>query len=1332
MGEISKGSGVMSGHDLERWSLDQKKAILAKGCNVLVSAGAGSGKTSVLVERVVTSILYDPKIDVDELLVVTFTEAAAAEMLERIRGRLGKLLQVARESEDFPLMKRIITQLSRIDQAQISTLHSFCMDIVKRNFLALGLDPNFGLMNEEQAGELREEVAMKMIEEYLRDEDSSNRDSFSRMLTAFDANDPQKLLPILLRVDTFSESQPDPTRWLQQVAAAFIQDAHSPLADFVFATPFYGWILRLLDDAHDGLLHAMDLARGAEGLDSYLENMDAINVLLDGARRALNDTKDLAAVESQILACLSLKSPRAKADVPGKDEVSEIRKRVLETIKLLDEILGRGEVELVEDLALQSEAVHSLCEFAAKFRGRLMEAKRKAGKIQFSDLEHLAKQAISDERTGEQARLKTRFAAILVDEYQDTSPIQDAMIRLVVRDEGNLFTVGDVKQSIYRFRMAEPKLFIDEYESLGVTKPGEVINLSENYRSRKEIVDCVNFLFTQLFSEATTGFAYDERSQMKSGALYPPYPLPEHPPGQYPEQSQVRSLELPRLELHLIERTLNEEEEGANFSAEELTEVDPGDGSALDLSAIEKEAVVVGQRILDLLGNAEGQKRELIFDKSTRVYRPIECRDIVILLRSAKGRVRVFLDVLRAMGIPTSGNAGTGFYDSLEVQWLIALLNAIDNPRRELPFVTLLRSPFVGVSNEQLARIRTAGKGNYYDALLRVVHAKLGADSEDEEGDSWWRDERLVREARSFWKLFDGWRKLARRAPVTAVLNRIFSDTEFVHYVSGMNGGQVRKQNVESFLELARSYDESSADGVFGFVSKLEQLQKAGGNGQGSSLNGDDGNSVEIMTIHGSKGLEFPVVIIADLGKQFRGDKGETRFGLHRDLGIGPVFNDFQTNRRWKTVASIAIAELEKCESAAEEARVLYVAMTRARERLILVGSARNLNKLVERSVAIANQNGLCLSKSSFLSAKTYLDWIVPAFLRHKECRGVLLPLSGQPGQQIREWVGEGTEMRVGQWTEQSEYQRQNSDPRVIAESELNTQFRLLTMLWNHPDGQMLPVAKLAPAETSVHPDMKRNLDERGLVRYLQSLQSGASQSLLTAKVEIVDKIIEPSDIPSKVSATELRRLWVASRGKGNQRKPVAMHLASAAKLLASPRFAAASGVTAMEAGTAFHRLMQCIDFTVEPTINQLKNKILELCKASKLTRDEASQLIVEDVLGWLRSPLFTRIRNASVVYREQPFFHRMMVSESRYVIVQGVIDCLAQESNGWLIVDYKTDEITESLVEDKAKEYEAQVGAYIAAVHSTVKTDKLEAYLYFVKPRVSIRVKPMELSKVF
>ncbi len=1276
----------MSSRTLEKWSIDQQRAILSRGHNVLVSAGAGSGKTSVLVERVISLILDEPKIDVDELLIVTFTEAAASEMKERIRVRLEQLLKEAEDSEENQIIRRLITQISLIDQAQISTLHSFCLDIVRRNFLSLQLDQNFGLFDEQEAQELREEVALQMIEERLSDKDIASKERFQKMLVTFDATDPLKLLPIVLRIDTFSESQPDPITWLKEVAGAFPCDNKVHLQSSIFASAFYGWVLRLLDDARYGLAHATDLAKGVEGMESYLENTETMLALLHEAKAALETSQDLITAENQIRACLSLKSPRAKAGTVGKDEIVDIRKRSVETIKLLNEILSRGETALVTDLVMQSESVHELCKFVEEYKGRLINAKRLVNKLQFSDLEHFAKQALMDERTGERDRLRERFEALLVDEYQDTSPIQDAMIRLVVRDEGNLFTVGDVKQSIYRFRMAEPKLFISQYESLGTTAPGEVIDLSLNYRSRKEIVECVNFIFAQLFSEAATGFPYDERAKMRSGASYPDYPEMDEPTN--------------RIEFHLIERMDNDAEEDSTFQVEEFAETDDDDGNAVDLSATQKEALVVGQRILELTGKVDGVNPELVLDKTIGEYRKASYQDIVILLRSTKGRVPVFLTVLRAMGIPTSGNADSGYYGSLEIQWLIALLTTIDNPRHELPLVTLLRSPFIGLTNEQLAKIRTAGKGNIYDALMRVVHAKPEAECEKEENkgtEKWWQEEELIETVRAFSRMFSGWRRLARRAPVSAVLNRVLADTGFVHYVSGMQGGQVRKRNVSYFLDEARAYDESSSDGVFGFVSHLVKVQKVSAGARLSKGSDQVDDSVRIMTIHGSKGLEFPIVFLTDLGKQFRTDKGEMRFGLHRDLGFGPIFNDQKSNQKWKTAVSIAIAELEKCESAAEEARILYVAMTRARERLIFVGSARNVNKIVDNAALISRHDELRLSKSSFLSAKTFLDWLIPLFIRHPECRIVLSSLQGD-----------------------------SSVGHFVLQSGIDANFHVQMTLWNHPHGREMPVEKLTE-ESAVKTGADYVQNERELVASMQELCKNQEASM---EVKIVDKSFDSSPIPSKVSATELRRLWVANQSHNSKTQMVQQ--ASAAKLLSEPQFAEEAQASPMLAGTAFHRLMQYLDFSTEPSVQEISKAIEALCINGKLTEDEAKQVNVEDVAGWLQSPISERVRKASVVYREQPFFHRIELQNSRYVIAQGVIDCLACDENGWLIVDYKTDQISEALAGEKAKEYEAQVGAYIAAVRSTLRTERLDAYLYFVKPRVSIRIKPMDIRKVF
>ncbi len=1276
----------MSGSRVDRWSVEQKQAIMARGHNVLVAAGAGSGKTSVLVERVVSLIFGEPAMDVDQLLVVTFTEAAAAEMRERVRNRLHELLEETKAAGDYPRMTRIIRQFSLLDQAQISTLHSFCFDIVKRNFLSLQFDPDFGILEGKETAKLREQIAYDMIDEYLRNEDQSSRDRFLHMLAAFDAKDPLKLIPLVLRIDTFSDSQPTPVSWLRKVAAAFPKNANGTIGDLAYGPSFYAWIERLADDSLYGLMNGLDLAAGVEGMEAYRENMDAMVVLLQTARNALRDSRDLSMVHSYLQAIINLKSPRAKSDVLNKEEISNARKQAIDIIKLLDEVIGRGDGSLIEDLVVQSESIEMLCGFVILFKSRVMEAKRAINKLYFSDLEHLALAALSMDQTGERERLKARYGAILVDEYQDTSPIQDAIIRQIIRMEGNLFTVGDVKQSIYRFRMAEPKLFMNQYESLGTNEPGEVIDLAANYRSRQEIVQCVNFVFTQLFTVWSSGFAYDERAQMRPQAVYP-------------ATADGNPLSNP-IEIHLIERNPGHMDDMPIPAP--VDEDDSNDGENMgedDLSAIEKEALVIGQRILELTGQIEGFKNQWIYDTSLRHNRPVTFRDIVILLRSVEGRSRVIVDVLRTMSIPAIGSRSTGFYDSLEVKWLIAALTAVDNPRRELALVTLLRSPLIGFTNESLAKIRTAGKGNFYDALLRVIHGKIPSRiSEDgHEISDYWQGESLIREVQEFWKLFDNWRKLARKASAGTVLNKVISDTGLLYYVSGMKGGLARKKNIETLLDEARSFDQTSTDGVFGFIAQIESLSQEPTAGSGVLGGVERDDAVRIMTIHGSKGLEFPVVFVADLGKQFNTGKSESSFGLHRDLGLGPVFYDDATNRKWRTIASIAISEREQSENAAEEARVLYVAMTRARERLIFVGSARNLQRLLHRNVRIALYDGNSMSKSSFLFAKTYLDWLIPAFLHHQACRKKWLPLLEReigflPG--IPDW--------------------------------LDTNFAVQVMIWNHPLGRSLPFERLSTGKT----EFLNKSDVTNVTKLIEQLYSYVGAGNQRVPIEVVEQSVESSAIPSKVSATELRRLWVATQEpKGKNEKKF---VTSAAKLLADPEWITAETDSPIRAGSAFHKLLQCMDLGLEPSGVKIEQAIKELCLAGNLTIEDAQHIAIDDVLHWLQSPLFARIRNASLVYREQPFFHRIVLPSSRYVIVQGVIDCLAKESRGWLIVDYKTDHIDEDAVNEKVKEYEAQVGTYLAAVRSIVKDERIHAYLYFVKPRVAVRVKPIDVACVF
>lgn len=1270
----------MSVFSLEQWSSLQKEAILAENQNILVSAGAGSGKTSVLVERVMACLFRETPLDLNQLLIVTFTEAAAAEMKERIGQRLEALYHAARKANETQFIRFLHRQLGLLQQAQISTLHSFCLDVVERNFLFLGLEPKFKLFTNEESIVLRKQLLRTLLMEWL---EGAKKEEFRQMLLQFRAEDPLQLIDLVLRIDDFAQSQPHPQEWLKQIAHAFPNEENVNWHQLLWGPAFQAWILRRLTDAKLLFQQAQFLAQHIEELEKYTIHLTNVRHILEQAIVALNEQPSLAILSAHITALLSVKTPRA-GDHPMKEIVKSLRNQGIEQIKQVEQVVRRSEVEIIRDLTIMAPHIEMFTRLVISFQNRFMAVKREQGRLDFQDLEHLAYQALENVDTGEQDRLRTRFAEIFIDEYQDTSPIQDAIIRSFMRETGNLFVVGDVKQSIYGFRMAEPKLFLAAYESLGHTVPGQVIRLIDNYRSRAGIVAFVNFVFRQLFTVETSGFAYDHRVAMQSAAMYPALPSIE-----------------PSIEVHLINR------DGAWMTDDVNTltgERDNVESDVDELSAIQKEAQVVATRIRELIGIEQGQEPMQVWDAKAGSYRPLAYRDIVVLMRSVKQKMDAFLTVLQAQGIPAYGSTSTGFFDALEIKWLLAALVSLDNPRRELQFVTFLTSPFVGFSDLDMANIRTARRGNFFECLLYIIRSSRSSSESEQshEHPQLWQETTLLAKLHEFWGRFSNWRRLAKTNSALQMLQILLKDTDFLYYISGMPGGNHRKSNVQAFIERARAYDAQSSNGIFGFIhQELEGIYHEIDLGEAPVL-GEADNVVRVMTIHHSKGLEFPVVIVADLGKQFYRDSQESNFMVHRDLGFGPTFYDAKNLRRWRTMASIAIEEQQWREFLAEEARILYVAMTRAKERLILIGSSRGLENLSEKVLLFSSHEENGIVPSAFFGAKSYLEWLMMTLSRHPMGRKTLARLSSQAPLYHGSMPDETTELCIE--------------------------------IWNHPQGRALSVEMRRP---NPEMDFFSSMGRSELYTWITKVQQIILESgTLIAPIVMVDGEMPLTTIPGKITATELRRLWASQYGY--EKKQKTLYKQSAEHLLSEPDLVTQKleVSTGMSRGTAFHLAMQYLDLRMPPVQTEIERALDELKKSGYLSEMDRLHVNIEDVMMWFSSPLGTRVRKAKRILREQPFFSRIDVAitndHSDFVVTQGVMDCLAEEEGQWLLIDFKTDQIDASMVEQSAKEYAAQIAAYLAACRTMTGEKPIHAYLYFVKPAIAVRMTDMSLATLF
>ncbi|WP_188883475.1 UvrD-helicase domain-containing protein, partial [Alicyclobacillus cellulosilyticus] len=964
----------MSADPQTQWSLAQRQAIEQRGADMLVSAGAGSGKTTVLVERVLRCLVEDGH-DLTQLLIVTFTEAAAAEMRDRIRQRLMQALADARARNEEALARRMYRQLALLEQARISTLHSFCLDMVRRHFLRLGLEPGFRILEDDEAQLLRAELLQACLEEALAKDDPR----FWRMLARFQAEDPARWFPLVEQVAAFARSQPDPCGWLRGVADRFTAEKHAsdPLAPWRPAV--FAWVSHHLAAARRQADDGAALAARDATLKKYAEALVQAAQALGSALQAAAACDWDGVLAAAAAAAAELDRRVRAGDSPWKEEVKAARARAKEAVRTVLEVLSRPQAEWAADIRELAPDVAAFVDFVTAFMASYQARKRRLGAVDFHDLEHFALAVLQDPESGEALRLRDEIVQVFVDEYQDISPIQDAILRAVARP-GSLFVVGDVKQSIYRFRMAEPRLFLSAYETLSGGRGGVVVDLQDNYRSRPEVVAAVNFLFAQWFTRGFGGLDYDERARMRAGRKA------DDAPGDALGGA---------VEVHVIERNGagDAEEAVADVDADAEVVAQEDDGSAADrdavdgdaaagggadrealagedLAALEREAALVAWQIQHWMGRLPGSARRQVWDKELRRYRPLCWRDIVILLRSAAGRMNRVLEVLARAGIPAYGVTSSGFYEALEVRWLLSALAAIDNPRREIELVALMRSPMFAFTDVDLAQIRLAARGNYFDAVAQAargagVHAELAA------------------RCRGFLAQLDAWRTLARRAGAEAVLRQVLADTGLWSYLTGMPGGLARRANVELLLDRARWFDRTSVDGVFGFVAFAARALAAElDTGEARAL-GEHEDVVRVMTIHKSKGLEFPVVFVMDLGKQFRLSSRGSACLLHRDLGLGPQCVDEEGVRRWKSLPYIAIEHAERTESLAEEARILYVAMTRARDKLVLVGSCRDARRQVERARAVADASGgKPLPVDVMVSARTYLDWLLPAVVR--------------------------------------------------------------------------------------------------------------------------------------------------------------------------------------------------------------------------------------------------------------------------------------------------------------------------------------------------------------
>ncbi|GED68841.1 ATP-dependent helicase/nuclease subunit A [Brevibacillus reuszeri] len=1263
----------------EQWTDEQWQAITQRGNNLLVAAAAGSGKTSVLVERIIRRIMdeSDP-VGVDQLLVVTFTNAAAAEMRHRIGDALRKALK------DDPHSAHLRRQLALLQRATITTLHSFCLGILRQYYYLIDLDPDFRIADQLEGELLRQDVLEEQLEEWYE----KDADFHALADVMLDGQDDQALTILLLRLYEFSRSHPEPAHWLEEAAEMFEVGHKSGLDGLMWTKSILRSVELALGSMASKMRRAVHLASSPEGPAAYLPLLEAEAAALGHASHTCRSGWE-AAVQA-VRGITFAKLPPVKGTDPDlKEQVQELRNSVKKEIgEQIEQYFSMSTEQYLADLERMTPHMHTLASLVTIFADAFQKEKRARSLVDFGDLEHLALRILT-ERTevgsvvpsSVSEQLRVQFAEVLVDEYQDINLVQETILQMVSQDgttgpAANRFMVGDVKQSIYRFRLAEPKLFLDKYLTYKKTSiedsqderlrfedtasPGLRIDLAANFRSRREVVDSVNYLFRQIMSPGVGEIDYDQSAELINRASYP----------------DVDADRL-RVEMHLIDRKNNQGEAGqpeASDAADETeASIPEGTGEASEEASVAQlEARLIASRIRRWMEPGEGEATLLVFDKKAGGLRPLAYRDIVILLRATAGWGQTLQEELKAAGIPVYAEQTAGYFAATEVETMLSLLRVIDNPLQDIPLAAVLRSPIVGLSEKDLAKIRIEyASGPFHLAVVQYAE-------EREAKESW--EKRL----RYFWRRLTDWRTQARRGALSELLSVLYRETGYLDYVAALENGQQRQANLRALYDRARQYEAGSYRGLFRFLRFVDRLQEAGNDLGEARTIGENEDVVRIMTIHKSKGLEFPVVFVAGMGKQFNTMDLKSQFLLHKDLGFGPMAVEPSLLVRYPSIAALGIRQQLRRDMLAEEMRVLYVALTRAREKLILVGSAKDLTKsIADWGRQDAEER---LSDEDLIQAKGYLDWVGRAMLRHPEAS------------QLRAYpqnAGTGDVVSV----------------RTIPDESI----------WSfhfHQADELRAQTDPQSEEMSVWERMSKReaIDERPADEHLQRI--------VEERLNWKDPHVIAPRVQAKWSVSELKRH--AKTSKAGQ--PVLLpSITEKPKFLSEQK---ASRITGAEKGTITHLVMQHLDLQRSLDEADIREQVATLAARRFLTEEQVQAVEVGQIARFFADPLGQRMKQARVVHRELPFTLVIPAHEveselgeesGEQVVVQGVIDCLLEEQDGSLVlIDFKTDwlakEPSAKATEELTKRYEGQIRLYVRAIKQIIKPDvEVSSYLYLL-----------------
>lgn len=1220
---------------MPNWTKEQKQAIYEKGNNILVAAAAGSGKTAVLVERMIHKII-DEKIDINKVLVVTFTNAAASEMRERI------LEAIYKELDKDPNNKHLQKQITLLNLSNICTIDSFCLEILRNNFYELeNMSPNFRIADTPEIELLKEEVLEDIFEQKYESEDKE----FTDLITTYTTyRDDTPLKELVKKIHNYIYSNPFPQKWLNEKVEMF-NLKEQQLLDKDFKETIWG--SELLKDLEEETKNDIEILKDVA---QTLENDSDLELFYQTIQSDINQIKtlqnnlktwDKAYETSKYITLIDWPRKRIKSEI--KDEAKKMRDMVKANFNdRRGKILIANSKDSAQDLYNMYKKLVELENLINEFDKKFSAKKREKNIVDFTDIEHFALQILikEDEKgniipTEIAKKYAEKFEEIAIDEYQDSNEVQEYILTSISK-ENNIFMVGDVKQSIYKFRQAMPELFLKKYKKYNKKEQEETIEngeaqknegtkiqLFKNFRSRDNVLDFTNLIFENIMSEQLGDVDYTEEEYLNLGAT------------DYKKNEQNLKTEIDIIDTKGIDSEDNIElieenqEDGESQNSEEKEH----------LQDIEIEARYIASKIENLL-----KQKYQIYDRKEKCFREIHPKDIVILLRSTKNKANIYEQELIKKNLPVFSDSTQEYLDTIEIETIMSLLKIIDNPIQDIPLVTVLRSPIGAFTDDELVKIRLSDKyDNFYECMQK---SKVNVEPE------------IKVKIQIFLDKLELWRKEQEYLALDELIWKIYMDTGYYNYVGLMSNGIQRQANLKVLFERAKQYESASFKGLYNFINFIEKLKLSSGDLGSAKIIGENDDVIRIMSIHKSKGLEFPIIFLANSNKQFnKQDIRNDDVLLHPKYGLGIKYIDYNLQLRYETIARQMVKEKIEIENLSEEMRILYVALTRAKEKIYITATGKDIQKkldALEKNVDIYKKEKGKIKSGILKKCNSYLDWILQTYLYNKEKTEKIAEINLIQKDDIKEI-----------WKDSNDDSNQTSLEEILKE------------------------------ELKDYNSDKKISDE------------------IKNKLEYVYQYKELTELPTKMSVSEIKKIKNTKSEENEKKEEI--------ENLAKPKFLeeiAEKSLTAVEKGSIMHLCMQYLDVNKNYDYNEIQQFADELCKNNIITEKEKQSIYLKTLYNYTKSEIWKQIREAKKVEREKPFYIMLPASEiygsdaKEKILVQGIIDLYYINKNDELILlDYKTDFVKEET--DLIDKYKIQLDIYKRALEYSLKRKVDKVYIY-------------------